>query len=128
MMEIKKYSWISIILFELHCIYSIFKWNNETINVWSHLGGFIIFLYLVLHDNIIYIPKFGGSFTDHIIVTLGLLCYQVSNTCIISHTNVLVVLLVLSYFSSEKMDMYFYFMIVSEPCISVLYIAYNVNI
>lgn len=63
------------------CLKSIFKWNNETINVWSHLGGFLLFLYLVLHDNIIYIPRFGGSFTDHIIVTLGLICYQFCMLC-----------------------------------------------
>jgi len=36
------------------CVKSIFRLHNETVNIWSHLAGFVYFLYL-LHQN----------FTDH---------------------------------------------------------------
>ncbi|WVZ79153.1 hypothetical protein U9M48_026764 [Paspalum notatum var. saurae] len=30
---------------------SVFAWHNETLNVWSHLGGFLLFLYLAVADE-----------------------------------------------------------------------------
>lgn len=30
---------------------SAFAWHNETLNVWSHLGGFFLFLYLAVADD-----------------------------------------------------------------------------
>ncbi|XP_064479403.1 progestin and adipoQ receptor family member 3-like [Ornithodoros turicata] len=36
---------------EIHqCFKSVFKWNNETLNIWTHLGGFLIILGLLIHD------------------------------------------------------------------------------
>ena len=55
----------------------MFAWTNETVNVWTHLLGFILFLYLCLWDNLVWIPSVDGSFTDRLILTLGLMCYQV---------------------------------------------------
>lgn len=52
-------------------------WNNETLNIWSHLLGFLLFVVLTLYDNLITIPKLKGELTDHIVITLGLFCYQV---------------------------------------------------
>lgn len=63
------------------CLKSMFIWSNETINIWSHLGGFFIFSFLMLYDNIIEIPRNNGSLADHIIVTVGLLCYQFCMLC-----------------------------------------------
>ncbi|KAF8687206.1 hypothetical protein HU200_042874 [Digitaria exilis] len=30
---------------------SVFAWHNETLNVWSHLGGFFLFLYLAVGEE-----------------------------------------------------------------------------
>ncbi|KAL4240114.1 Progestin and adipoQ receptor member 3 [Mactra antiquata] len=63
------------------CLKSMFIWTNETINIWSHLGGFFLFIFFMLYDNIIEIPHNGGSFADHAIVTIGLICYQFCMLC-----------------------------------------------
>ncbi|XP_013387641.1 progestin and adipoQ receptor family member 3 [Lingula anatina] len=63
------------------CIKSLFVWNNETINIWSHLIGFVIFCLCTLVDNIVMIPHYSGGFSDHLIVTAGLLCYQFCMLC-----------------------------------------------
>ncbi|XP_046566500.1 progestin and adipoQ receptor family member 3-like isoform X1 [Haliotis rubra] len=63
------------------CLKSLFLWSNETINIWSHLLGFFIFLLLMLYDNIIVIPSYRGTLSDHIVVTVGLLCYQFCMLC-----------------------------------------------
>lgn len=57
--------------------FSIFVWSNESINIWSHLLGFLIFLLLMVYDNLIILPRTGSSFSDYFVVSLGLLCYQV---------------------------------------------------
>ncbi|ELU02271.1 hypothetical protein CAPTEDRAFT_138960 [Capitella teleta] len=58
------------------CMRSLLAWTNETVNVWSHLLGFLVFLGLCLWDNIVWMPSINGSFTDRVILTIGLLCYQ----------------------------------------------------
>ncbi|XP_069123270.1 progestin and adipoQ receptor family member 3-like [Argopecten irradians] len=63
------------------CLKSLFVWNNETINIWSHLMGFMVFFFLMFYDNIIVLPILKTSYTDHIIVTLGLCCYQFCMLC-----------------------------------------------
>ncbi|KAK3590940.1 hypothetical protein CHS0354_034511 [Potamilus streckersoni] len=63
------------------CLKSAFVWSNETLNIWSHFGGFFLFLFLMLYDNIIIIPNYNGGYTDHIIITLGLLCFQFCMLC-----------------------------------------------
>ncbi|KAM7288107.1 progestin and adipoQ receptor family member 3 [Ixodes scapularis] len=32
------------------CFRSMFQWNNETLNIWTHLAGFLIILGLLVHD------------------------------------------------------------------------------
>ncbi|KAL8586817.1 hypothetical protein ACOMHN_052693 [Nucella lapillus] len=63
------------------CMKSLLVWNNETLNIWSHLLGFMLFLVLMLYDNLIAIPKLKADFTDHVILTLGLLCFQFCMIC-----------------------------------------------
>ncbi|KAK3090514.1 hypothetical protein FSP39_012414 [Pinctada imbricata] len=63
------------------CLKSLFLWNNETINIWSHLIGFMIFGFLMVYANLILLPASVSSITDHVIVTLGLLCYQFCMLC-----------------------------------------------
>lgn len=61
--------------------FSIFVWSNESINIWSHLLGFLVFLLLLLYDNLVILPRTNSSFSDYFVVSLGLLCYQV---CLLS--------------------------------------------
>ncbi|KAK7506545.1 hypothetical protein BaRGS_00002020 [Batillaria attramentaria] len=63
------------------CMKSLLMWNNETINIWSHLLGWVLFLVLTLYDNLIAIPNLKGGLADHIVITLGLLCYQFCMLC-----------------------------------------------
>ncbi|XP_063968985.1 progestin and adipoQ receptor family member 3-like [Lytechinus pictus] len=58
------------------CFRSFCTWSNETINVWTHLLGFLIFLGLTIYDNVIMIPFYQGSLFDHVIYTGFLSCYQ----------------------------------------------------
>lgn len=75
----KKFNMIAYKLIKkfLNFYFSIFVWSNESINIWSHLLGFLIFLLLMVYDNLIILPKTGSSFSDYFVVSLGLLCYQV---------------------------------------------------
>ncbi|GFS23825.1 progestin and adipoQ receptor family member 3 [Elysia marginata] len=63
------------------CMKSLVFWTNETLNIWSHLLGFFIFLLLVLYDNIIALPQINGSLADHFIITLGLFCFMFCMLC-----------------------------------------------
>ncbi|EYC22028.1 hypothetical protein Y032_0018g3672 [Ancylostoma ceylanicum] len=54
------------------CAKSIFHWTNETINIWSHLLGFIYFTYCQYEMNAYRIPLLGGHFQDHLIISLSL--------------------------------------------------------
>jgi len=56
---------------------SLFTWNNDTVNIWSHLIGFLIFLILLIWDNIISFPTLHCSFMDQFVASVGLCCYQV---------------------------------------------------
>ncbi|KAJ8319171.1 hypothetical protein KUTeg_004262 [Tegillarca granosa] len=63
------------------CLKSLFLWSNETVNIWSHLLGFFVFLFLMLYDNLIALPYLKSGYTDHLIVTIGLICYQFCMLC-----------------------------------------------
>ena len=67
------------VVYQLVCFdnFSLFVWTNETLNIWSHLLGFVLFFWLMLWDNAIWIPSQGGTFWDHIVLSLGMLCFQV---------------------------------------------------
>ncbi|KAI8914224.1 hemolysin-III related-domain-containing protein [Gorgonomyces haynaldii] len=55
---------------------SLFHWHNESINVWTHLLGFVFFLYLVGHS--LFIPAHENAKLSDVIVLCGMLlsaCY-----------------------------------------------------
>lgn len=56
------------------CIESIFWWTNETINIWSHLIGWILFVALTITD--IQFLSQHASLVDKIIVSALLFCFQ----------------------------------------------------
>lgn len=45
----------------LHACHSLFSWHNETINIWTHLVGFFVFLgFTLLHMGLV--PRLAGFF------------------------------------------------------------------
>uniref|UniRef100_A0A0N5AMF4 Progestin and adipoQ receptor family member 3 n=1 Tax=Syphacia muris TaxID=451379 RepID=A0A0N5AMF4_9BILA len=56
---------------------SVFEWNNETINIWTHLIGFIYFSYQQYEFNKHFLPLFNASLLDHFVVTVSVFCAQI---------------------------------------------------
>ncbi|XP_077287526.1 progestin and adipoQ receptor family member 3 [Arctopsyche grandis] len=61
------------------CWESIFWWTNETINIWSHVFGWFLFLGLTIND--LMLLNIHASFIDKVVVGVLLSCFQV---CMIS--------------------------------------------
>lgn len=57
------------------CMESIFWWTNETVNIWSHIFGLLLFTGLAINDVVII--NIDAPFGDKIIVTFILFCFQV---------------------------------------------------
>ncbi|XP_053646142.2 progestin and adipoQ receptor family member 3 isoform X1 [Cherax quadricarinatus] len=62
------------------CFNSILSWNNETLNVWSHLFGFAVFLGLFVYDTTIVFYKYKGTENDAIVASFVLLSFM---TCML---------------------------------------------
>ncbi|CAG9535220.1 unnamed protein product [Cercopithifilaria johnstoni] len=58
----------------------IFQWNNETINIWSHLIGFFYFTWRQYETNVSILPSSNANAKDHIVTTVCLLGLQ---TCML---------------------------------------------
>lgn len=56
------------------CLESIFWWTNETVNIWSHIFGWMLFFGLTLYD--LCLLNIHAPFGDKIIVALLLICFQ----------------------------------------------------
>ena len=59
----------------------MFTLNNETVNIWTHVIGFVYFALLLIDDNILLIPQGGGNYGDHLAFTVMDVCYLVSWQC-----------------------------------------------
>ncbi|CAJ0571997.1 unnamed protein product, partial [Mesorhabditis spiculigera] len=59
------------------CMKSALHITNETINIWSHLAGFLYFSYCQFDANFRRLPLMGASGTDHFVFTMSLLASQV---------------------------------------------------
>ncbi|KAK6111247.1 hemolysin-III related family protein [Brugia pahangi] len=55
----------------------IFQWNNETINIWTHLIGFFYFTWRQYAINVYLLPPANANAKDHIIATVCLLGLQI---------------------------------------------------
>ncbi|XP_022211481.1 progestin and adipoQ receptor family member 3 isoform X1 [Drosophila obscura] len=55
------------------CLQSIFWWTNETINIWSHLAGCILFIALTIFD--FQFLRIHASLTDQVLVVCLLVCF-----------------------------------------------------
>ncbi|XP_058789319.1 progestin and adipoQ receptor family member 3 [Phymastichus coffea] len=80
------------------CIESIFWWTNETINIWSHILGFVLFCGLTFYD--LYIVNITAPFGDRVLCCLLLLCFQ---ACMILSS-------IYHTFSCRSEKDYFYFL------------------
>ncbi|XP_041955968.1 progestin and adipoQ receptor family member 3a [Alosa pseudoharengus] len=67
------------------CIKSLLILSNETVNIWSHLLGFLMFLTLALHDMTTILPATGASREDYVIHAIGLFCFQVCMLCSVGY-------------------------------------------
>lgn len=65
--------------FLLLCL-SIFILSNETVNIWSHLLGFLLFFSLGVSDLSSVLPASGANREDYVIYAIGLFCFQVGLT------------------------------------------------
>ena len=63
---------------EFCLFFSLFFMTNETINIWTHILGFLIFFGLFLYSNFVTIPSHQGGYGDHVVFTSYLISYQVS--------------------------------------------------
>ncbi|KAI6229126.1 Progestin and AdipoQ Receptor family [Aphelenchoides fujianensis] len=53
------------------CIRSAFQLNNETINIWSHLLGFVYFAFMQWNTLVHVLPSIGASTTDYVVTSLS---------------------------------------------------------
>ena len=64
----------------LACIKSLLSFHNETVNIWTHLIGFVIFVGLLAWDIFLVIPQLRNHpavGTSDILVLVGIvICYQ----------------------------------------------------
>jgi predicted membrane channel-forming protein YqfA (hemolysin III family) len=67
----------------LGCLKSLLVLHNETINIWSHLLGFLFFVGLFWRDILFVIPaKISGvevTQTDFFVLCTLIICYQVNS-------------------------------------------------
>lgn len=59
------------------CIKSVFEWNNETINIWSHLLGFCYFSFMQWNSNVHVLPSLKAPFVDHLVTTVSVAGAQI---------------------------------------------------
>lgn len=63
------------------CVQSLFYWSNESVNIWTHVIGFVIFLVLAVYDNLFLLPSYQATIWDHVVYTLCLTCFQFCMVC-----------------------------------------------
>ncbi|XP_077944584.1 progestin and adipoQ receptor family member 3 isoform X4 [Gasterosteus aculeatus] len=67
------------------CLRSIFMLTNETVNIWSHLLGFLLFFSLGVNDVSSVLPASGANREDYVIYVIGLFCFQVCMLCSVGY-------------------------------------------
>lgn len=63
------------------CIKSLFILSNETVNIWSHVLGFLFFFCLGVYNMASVLPAFGASREDYVIYSVTLFCFQLCMLC-----------------------------------------------
>ncbi|XP_024154761.1 progestin and adipoQ receptor family member 3 isoform X2 [Oryzias melastigma] len=67
------------------CLKSIFILSNETVNIWSHLLGFLLFFFLGVNDLSYLLPASRANREDYVIYAIGLFCFQVCMLCSVGY-------------------------------------------
>ncbi|XP_074895783.1 progestin and adipoQ receptor family member 3 isoform X2 [Buteo buteo] len=67
------------------CLKSLFILSNETVNIWSHLLGFLLFFTLGIYDLTAILPAAGASREDFVICSVCLFCFQVCMLCSVGY-------------------------------------------
>ncbi|KAH7942215.1 hypothetical protein HPB49_021899 [Dermacentor silvarum] len=57
------------------CLRSVFQWNNETINIWTHLGGLFLFGAALVRDVRYRLPAVKASLSDSVVVVAVVCAY-----------------------------------------------------
>ncbi|KAK7085094.1 Progestin and adipoQ receptor member 3 [Halocaridina rubra] len=60
----------------LECFRSVLWWTNETLNIWSHIIGFVVFLCLLIYDVTVVYNKYHGTEDDALVVSFVLICFM----------------------------------------------------
>ncbi|XP_077572193.1 progestin and adipoQ receptor family member 3a [Stigmatopora nigra] len=63
------------------CIKSLFVLSNETVNIWTHLLGFLLFFFLAVYHMARVLPQLGVAREDYVIYSVGLFCFQLCLLC-----------------------------------------------
>ncbi|KAK1892260.1 Progestin and adipoQ receptor family member 3 [Dissostichus eleginoides] len=67
------------------CIKSLFILSNETVNIWSHLLGFLLFFFIGVYNMATVLPAIGASKEDYVIYSIGLFCFQLCMLCSVGY-------------------------------------------
>ncbi|KAI3372105.1 hypothetical protein L3Q82_006958 [Scortum barcoo] len=67
------------------CIKSLFILSNETVNIWSHLLGFLLFFFVGVYNMASVLPAVGASREDYVIYSIGLFCFQLCMLCSVGY-------------------------------------------
>lgn len=63
------------------CLRSMFVLSNELVNIWTHLGMALAWIFLLLYDQLVSLPSAGAGLSDHFVHLTYVLCVQI---CMIS--------------------------------------------
>ncbi|XP_075960349.1 progestin and adipoQ receptor family member 3a [Anarhichas minor] len=67
------------------CIKSLFVLSNESVNIWSHLLGFLLFFFVGVYNMAFVLPAIGASKEDYVIYSIGLFCFQLCMLCSVGY-------------------------------------------
>uniref|UniRef100_A0A3B5QMS4 Progestin and adipoQ receptor family member IIIa n=1 Tax=Xiphophorus maculatus TaxID=8083 RepID=A0A3B5QMS4_XIPMA len=67
------------------CIKSLFILSNETVNIWSHLLGFLLFFCIGVYNMASVLPSIHASKEDYVIYSIGLFCFQLCMLCSVGY-------------------------------------------
>ncbi|CAN8000452.1 unnamed protein product, partial [Ixodes hexagonus] len=57
------------------CLRSLFEWNNETLNIWTHLVGVLLFSAVLVHDVSTRLPSAQASAADSLVLVATCCAY-----------------------------------------------------
>ncbi|KAK0135479.1 Progestin and adipoQ receptor family member 3 [Merluccius polli] len=64
---------------------SLFILSNETVNMWSHLLGFLLFFLLGAYNMAAVLPAIGASREDFVIYCICIFCFQLCMLCSVGY-------------------------------------------